>query len=91
MAALLRDVLNDRLGNSTQAHLAFEVASLRAYVFATLDAIDHVKQHVERDEIRDKAQMLEALTHITTALENRIANLEDVRLELRRTDPHTRT
>lgn len=88
LAALIRDVLKDRRENGTQAHLAFEVASLRAFMFSTLNSIDHIIKHVENDEIRDKRMMIDTLTHLTKRIEDSMANLEDVRLELRRTAPH---
>lgn len=91
LAFIIRSILNDRIEHSTQAHLAFETASLRAFVFATLEALDHLRGHVERDEVRDREQLLDALRKITKNLEDHIANLEDVRLELRRIDrdnPH---
>lgn len=86
LATMIKDILHDRLENSTQAHLAFETASLRAFIFATLNSLDHIKQHVERNEITNKAQMTAALQHLINRLENNVANLEDVRMELQRTD-----
>jgi ABC-type phosphate transport system auxiliary subunit len=86
-AALMRDLLHDRLEHSTQQHLALEAASLRAFLFSTLDALDHLRGHVERDELTDKDMLLSALHSLSGRIENNLANLEDVRLELQRTEP----
>jgi hypothetical protein len=89
MAAMIRDVLNDRLENSTQEPLALEAATLRAFLFSTLDTLDHICGHIERDEIRDKEQLLTTLHHLSQTITIKIANLDDVRLELERTAAHS--
>lgn len=85
LAAMIRDMLHDRLKSSTVETLAFEAASLRAFLFSTLDTVDHICGHIERDEIKDKQQLLTVMRQLSDTITNRMANLEDVRIELQRT------
>ena len=84
LAAMIKDVLHDRLEHSTQQQLAFEAASLRAFLFSTIDSLEHIDGHVQRNEITNKQQMHATLEHQIQRLTNSIANLEDVRLELQK-------
>jgi len=88
LAALIRDVLHDRLENSSKEHLAFETASLRAFLYSALDSLDHMRTHVQRHEIHNTKQMEQMLTRLITRLENSMLNLEDVRLELKDLGPN---
>jgi ABC-type phosphate transport system auxiliary subunit len=94
LAQMMKVVLNDRLNNETREHLAFEAASLRAFLFSAIDRLDHLREHVERGEVLNTQMMEDALTRLIHRLQNNIANLDDVRDELKRLDgthPHTDT
>lgn len=86
IAVLIRTVMNDRLSNSTQPHLAFEVATLRGYVFSAIDKIEHLSQHIDRGEVTDIQQLAEALSWVASSLTAQLANLDDVRDALKRFD-----
>lgn len=83
LATIVRETLYDRLENSTRSELAFEIASLRAFTLQATDALIHLSGHLERSEITEQAQMLTSLQSVIKKLLNGLANLEDVRHELR--------
>jgi hypothetical protein len=88
LAALIRDTLNDRL-NSNIAHLALEAASQRAFLFSTIDSLEHLNGHIERGELTDTDAISAALAHLIKKITNSMANLEDVRIALQQHDTTT--
>jgi hypothetical protein len=84
LARTIRDVLHDRLENSTQEELALEAATLRAFLFSTIDSLEHIDRHITAREINTHAQMHTVLEHLITRITHSMANLEDVRTELQR-------
>jgi hypothetical protein len=87
LAALIRDTLSDRL-DSNNAHLALEVASQRAFLFSTIDSLEHLNGHIERGELTDPAMLSASIAHLIHKITNSMANLEDVRIALAHKEPN---
>lgn len=83
LARLIKDTLHDRLDNSQREHLAFEAASLRAFIFSAIDSLEHIDTHVQHNDIHTKEQMSLCIRRLIARIENSIANLDDIRTELK--------
>jgi hypothetical protein len=82
LAKIIHDTLHDRVENGTRTQLAFEAASLRGFIISTLGSLDHIKDHVEKNEIRTPAEMTAIINHLINRITTSINNLDDVRAEL---------
>lgn len=84
LATLIKDTLHDRLDNGTRENLAFEVASLRAFLFSVLDSLEHMNTHLRQHDVHTEKQMQQLIDRLSNRITNNLANLDDVREELKR-------